>query len=488
MKKIITLLVLFVSTVSFAQLADCRDFPNPNFPQPPSSIYSRSTLATPPSSNKYVFSIKFHIVKNTDGTGSTSAFGENEVLNAIMILNTTYNPYNIFFKYIGYDVILNSDYMLINSQTGAVNVSTATLHTFSELITYSQTGMANPVYDYNAMNIFIVDKLDEHSTTLQAQTAGVAYRPGVNSAFTNNYFLTSTLPHEIGHNFNLLHTHQNWNTVNCEHVSGDNSDTAGDLVIDTPASYPFSNTNFSASCSYINPTNAVDCIGTTFANCPVKNFMSSNNNCRQLGTEYLPGNAVFSNGQANRMREQINTYYNNSSNTYGYYNAKNTIESLYEPYAKNPILGDIVSITDDGILNGMSIVCRRLSGYTYKFQKGFNYTFNTFGTTNNHGVTEIPSYPDFGTLTITQLNTTYEHPFGEICYRGTKLCSLEAMEGGKIYTTQYLGSTNITEKILTPQDLENPNLVNELPNQTYNILIQETTSGDIKSEIIYKGN
>lgn len=491
MKKIITILILFTNfSFIFSQALDCPDYPNPDAIQPPLNIYSRSVLVPPPSSNKYVFNIKFHIVKNSDGTGVTANYGENEVMNAIMILNTHYNPFNVYFKYRGFDVIQSTSNMKIRSFVGgALNQNTA--HpTFAELVQFSKTGLSTPVYDNFAMNLFIVEGIDFSTTTNQPATAGVANRPGVNSVFAFNTLLTSTMPHEIGHNFNLLHTHQGSGAADCELVNGTNSDTTGDLVRDTPAFHVLSASNINTSnCSYQNTSNLTDCSGVLYMNVPIKNFMSTNNSCRILSADYLPGNAVFSQGQANRMREIIDTYYNNVNNFYGYKNAKTTVESLYEPYEQIPIMSNVIaSITDDGIPNGLSTVCRYFSGYTFKYQKGFNYIFNRYGVTTNNTVSQLPSYEDYGTFKITQLDPNYSQPFGQVCYRGAQICKLEPMAGGKVFTTHNLGSSLFTETNLTPQQLENPDLINNLPSETYNIIVKETSTGEIKTETIYKRN
>lgn len=504
MKKIIILSILFMSTFTFAQLADCKDLPNPKFPQPSSSIYSRSILTPPPTSNKYVFNIKFHIVKNTDGSGSTSLFGENEVMNAIMILNTTYNQYNIFFKYIGYDVIKNSLYMKLNSQTGVSSIST-TQPTFTDLINYSKTGMSNPVYDFNAMNIFIIDKLDENINTLVAQTAGVAYRPGVDCAFTSNYFLTSSLPHEIAHNFNLKHTHDgSVNYINGvmtplstgERVSGINSSTSGDFVIDTPASHPLnyqvSNVNYT-NCSYLNPNSFSDFTGAVYTNVPVKNFMSTNNNCRQLGAGYLPGNAVFTNGQANLMREQIETFCNNSSNIYGYYNAKNTVESLYEPFATTGMSGSSTSssstaysrtatVKTDG--SGVDFLHTPV-GITLRFQKGFGYEFSYYNSGVIYkAVTDQYNFP-YGSLflgvKIPILDQTIYQVGGYQSFT-----TFEPFISGNVRSTTNIGMASYTQEQLDLIKVSDPNLYDQLQSQKYHIITKETESGYIDQKVIYK--
>jgi hypothetical protein len=58
----------------------------------------------------------------------------------------------------------------------------------------------------------------------------------------------STFPHEIGHYFNLLHTHETAYGSECP--SGSNCGTAGDLVCDTPADPELGGGNVNTSCVY----------------------------------------------------------------------------------------------------------------------------------------------------------------------------------------------------------------------------------------------
>jgi len=58
----------------------------------------------------------------------------------------------------------------------------------------------------------------------------------------------STLAHEIGHYFGLLHTHQVFGIG--ELVDGSNCSSDGDFICDTPADPTLSYTNVSASCTY----------------------------------------------------------------------------------------------------------------------------------------------------------------------------------------------------------------------------------------------
>jgi len=60
---------------------------------------------------------------------------------------------------------------------------------------------------------------------------------------------SSTLTHELGHAFSLLHTHSTSNGA--ELVSGTNCSFAGDLLCDTPADPKLSNDNTNDDCEYI---------------------------------------------------------------------------------------------------------------------------------------------------------------------------------------------------------------------------------------------
>lgn len=228
---------------------DCHLLKNPDYKEPDRTLYRTTVQLQPSTATKYVFNVKFHYVVDGTTTGATSALGIDQAMNAIMILNTNYNQFNIFFKYKGFDKITAPQFMNINAEANSPEVS-PTDPTFTAMIAYSKTGITNPVYDYAAMNLFVVDKIDKKISTGVAQVAGVAYIPGIDSAFTMSRFLTSTLPHEIAHNFNVVHIWENsggYSLVNNiptwfpnpigELVNGDNWATAGDFIQDTPASH-----------------------------------------------------------------------------------------------------------------------------------------------------------------------------------------------------------------------------------------------------------
>lgn len=497
MKKILLFLLFLFTTsnVVTAQHNRCADL-SPEEKIAYKNEYMQKMAGTlmpqalPDPSVKYVFNVHFHFIRKDDGTGLVSSFGEAEAMNAMMILNTNFNPMNIFFKYHGLNYIDKTIYTKLRVFPGSSLNQNASHPVFQDLITYSKTGITPAVYDNNAFNIYVVDGLDYSTIDNQIQIDGAAGFIGRNCVMHTNSLMSHSLVHEYGHHFNLYHTFEGFNTPNCELV-GVPSAVKGDLISDTPAAHEIlpnnagNNINFT-TCAYQNPTNIVDCANTVYVNIPIKNFMWSNNTCMNLQSDYMPGAAFFSQGQIDRMRQHIETNY--SSSTHIYSIIKNTVASLYEPFELVPQYGPLISTTDDGIPNGLSIVCRYLSNVTYRYQKGFNYVFEQWGSTINVLPSQLPAYNDWGTFTITQLNPTVIKEYGRTCYRGAQSCKLEPTAGGRLYSVSNLGGQILTQKELSVQELEDPNLIPNLPAQTYNILITETATGESKSQVIYKPN
>lgn len=501
MKNILLLFfAFFYATSSVAQLLECPVTLNSNGIQPPMSIFNKSVQISNPT-DKYVFSVKFHIIKNDDGSGVTAAYGEIEVMNAIMIMNTNFNQFNIFFKYVGYDIIPNTSFMRVR----VANFANTDLSypTFDQLLDYSKTGMTNPVYDYNAMNLFIVEGLDYSTLSpYNIMVAGAAKMPGIDSIYGYNYFLSPVLPHEIAHNFFLLHTAEHYGTPDCEHVdpANYNSDTKGDMVEDTKASFMFGSgyTN-TTTCTFQNPNGYVDCIGTPYANVPVRNYMSSINSCQNFGANYLPGNGEFTPGQGNVMRNTIASYYNHTNNFYGLSNAKNTIESLYQPFEITPssYIGP-TTVTDDNPGDGLATVCRTYSVPTYRFQKGFTYQWyyvtdyltNTFDWYEGETLVNQPNLElsfQIG-IKIPQINDDIVI-IGPACTRGANIgtvCHEEPFAGGKVSSSTNLISTQYEEIILNGTQISDPALIEILESGKYHIITKEIQSGEQTQKTIYK--
>ena len=176
--------------------------------------------------------VKAHIVRRTNGS---DGLAESDLNDAITHMNTFYATAGMeFFLCDGINYIDNDAYYIFDNSGGS-NAEA------------NLTG-ANNVN--GLINIYFVSSI---TTSSGGGAAGYAYYPGgpdvimmTNSATTNQ----STLVHEVGHFFNLIHTHGPDNsTLTTELVDGSNCDTDGDLICDTPADPNLSGL-VDANCSY----------------------------------------------------------------------------------------------------------------------------------------------------------------------------------------------------------------------------------------------
>ena len=176
--------------------------------------------------------IKAHIVRRTNGS---DGLAESDLNDAITHMNTFYATAGMeFFLCDGINYIDNDAYYIFdNSNNSGAEANLTGANNVNGLI-----------------NIYFVSSI---TTSSGGGAAGYAYYPGgpdvimmTNSATTNQ----STLIHEVGHFFNLIHTHGPSNsTLTTELVDGSNCDTDGDLICDTPADPNLSGL-VDANCSY----------------------------------------------------------------------------------------------------------------------------------------------------------------------------------------------------------------------------------------------
>lgn len=172
------------------------------------------------------FPICHHIVRQSNGTGGLATSSLDVIMDE---LNAKYKNAGIQFYTSKIDVINNTTY-----------------YNFS----HSQENTVRSNYnDSKSINIYYCNsvKLSDSSTA-----AGYSYTPDANRNFTviaNEYALNgSTVLHEVGHAFGLLHTHDTRNGV--EHPNGSNCSDTGDLCCDTPADPELSSSNVK-NCQYI---------------------------------------------------------------------------------------------------------------------------------------------------------------------------------------------------------------------------------------------
>ncbi len=508
MKKYFTLLLILVANLNlFSQEPlQCGEDIHPGLID--ESIYTHTAQRSSTDTQKYVFNIFFHVIRDSNGNNVTNTT-ENDIQDAVAMLNVTYNQFDIYFKYRGFDYIDDSSLLTIDYVSNDPNNEYQQLYN-------------RPEFRNDAFNLFIVDVVHFNG----GNAAGIGARPGILSVFNKDYLLSATLPHEIGHNFNLLHTYQGWNSLDCEHVNGDNCDTAGDLVCDTPASYPFPPediVNFeycNGNADYQNLEGATDCIGYLYVDVPIHNFMSSN---RFLAQNYYNNmRREFTPGQGVRMRETIANYMNSI-----YQPTQTTIASLYEPYEENtPVeIGEIHFTLQDNLAVGVPYYWAPLKHFGYKFQKGFDYEvylweydWNYFYNSNTQQYemeTINYSYP-FLLSSVDKPNIFCNNcPNGTPCSSPDQLyydtgniaikilqidtnnivpieSSVTPIPGPTVQATTIISSdpnmNNATIKELNEQESNDPNLIDNLESGKVHRIIKHLDNGENDVKNVYKDN
>ena len=175
--------------------------------------------------------IKAHIIRTSAGTGGMSVSDLND---AIANLNSFYaNTFMEFYICDGINYIDDDD--------------------FYDYETNDEGNLTSFNNVSGLINIYFTDYVE--SSASGGSLCGYAYGPGgsdvilmKNDCATNG----STLPHEVGHFFSLIHTHGPSNSfLTNELVDGSNCNSEGDQICDTPADPQLSTTNVNSSCIYI---------------------------------------------------------------------------------------------------------------------------------------------------------------------------------------------------------------------------------------------
>ena len=478
LKLIIFAFIILQTTFTFSQqILGCDDEPAID-EQVDESIYTNALSRNTQDTNKYVFNMFFHIIRNSNGDAVPT--NENTTLEAIAMLNRTYNQFDIYFKYLGFDYLDDNDFTDVTST-----------EFYSDLNNTSQT---RP----DAFNVYIAH------TVNGGNNAGKGRFNNTFSVFDDDYFLTASLPHEIGHNFYVLHTHQG-STGACEHVNRDNCLTNGDKICDTEASYLFTQTNVhnigADQYEYVNPNNDTDCIGDIYVNVPIRNFMSRN--LLYVNNYYNNLRNHFTQGQGIRARETIEDNPNNH-----FSDAQTTIASLFRPYKEEFNLSTPVIVSTTELRDGIeTCTIQYLESFIHYFQPGFDYNFYlSNGTTieHSHTLDELYSIQDDGLMRgikIGQIDTSNIEPdeFGyqgisvdgvvnyiQMCYKPAKNCTLDPFLRGQVLSSDNLANQNNNIKILNSQETKDPDLEQNLENGKFHIINKTTNNGVTTQKTIYK--
>ena len=230
--------------------------------------------------------IAFHIIRRSNGSGGVNFSG---IQNQLSTTNLQYaNAGFSFSECVTVDYIDDDDlygFQQLNDET--------------TLISHNAP---------NVLNIYYTNTVTDNRSNL---VGGYSFFPWWNSSNGNpdpedhfviissgNSLDNSTLSHEIGHFFGLLHTHETANGI--ELVNGSNCSNSGDGLCDTPAD-PNLQSCSNSSCQYTCP-NSTDLNGDHYSPL-LDNLMS-----------YVFHSSTFSCGQVftNQQDNRVNLFYQNN--------------------------------------------------------------------------------------------------------------------------------------------------------------------------------
>ena len=176
--------------------------------------------------------IALHIVRRSNGTGGIDT---PQLITAIANLNATFNQVGIRFYIQGPtdEIWDDSFYTNITTQAG--------------IDALRQTNRVE-----NAINIYFTESFSSGSGSLCgissfsfSPTQGIVMANGCTGVSYNR----ATFPHELGHYFDLYHTHETAFGIECS--TGTNCQTTGDLICDTPADPQIGHHNINGGCTYV---------------------------------------------------------------------------------------------------------------------------------------------------------------------------------------------------------------------------------------------
>lgn len=251
--------------------------------------------------------ITIHVIRRSNGTGGPSQ-ASIDAANATM--NVRYQPVGIRFVQQGATRFINNDDMYSNTDTQA------------EINAIANTDLVpNTVNVYFCTDLRVEDGPDDGPLpdALCGQ-ASFTSSSGYQAVLVDVSCLSngSTYGHEMGHFFNLYHTHETAFGNECP--DGSNCSDAGDRLCDTPADPDLTNRVNESTCMY---TGNVTRCGQLFNPDPTNMMSYSEKVCRDY---FSPGQAskalaTLFNQRGNLLSGQqavtwVDFYDNNGSGTY----------------------------------------------------------------------------------------------------------------------------------------------------------------------------
>lgn len=218
---------------------------------------------TPQANRPFWIPLSIHIIRQTDGTGGLTLANLQVAMDD---LNRLWLPAGFQFYQHGNVDYINDDYFytIPDNQTRR-----------------DQLRQTNPFP--NTINVYFVNELVNlcgQSSFSNDPIQGVLMDNDCVGAGNS----PSTLAHEIGHYFDLYHTHETVFGAECP--NGDDCPETGDLLCDTPADPTLNyETNVTEACVWTGTANAPDGCDTTPYNPSTRNIMSySRRTCRNIFT------------------------------------------------------------------------------------------------------------------------------------------------------------------------------------------------------------
>ncbi len=421
------------------------------------------------------------------GGNPNNDFTEYKVLEGVAHLNRTYNKYNIFFKYVGYDSFDSppNTTLLIYQGGTCVVYPDFDPHGYGmirrcQISDFWNYVNANNLKHPNAINIYAPYATEHYRGAASYGNSFAIVKPQDFTNFVN--------PHEIAHVLGLGHTRSTTENVPRDPQHPDfNASTTGDRIVETAAinrftepfsgTYPFVNLQ---TCEYVNDGSQTDSNGVPYVVFPqdVSNIMSD---CSPCMMQY----PNFFNEQFLAMRHRV------LSNPTKFQPLQNTIASLYEPYKGEYYISG--PVTNEPPLFQ--------PGFRYRFREcqcdcpepsPYNDTSFTIGNTTLLMV-EVDE-TDFSSITHpnhSAIQILFNPPLPSSYGQNTRKCYdnwNRAPIGGKI--TKFNDGVFNANVTITTQDstsINNPNLIQQLDPGLYKIdkLYED---GAIQQNVIYKDN
>lgn len=456
--------------------------------------FNRQTNTIPyDATTPYVINVFFTLLNDDEsghnaltpqGLMTTPTQVENAFLDCIKILNIAYTPYKIYFKYTGYQRVVNYNY----------NNSTYFTGTPTDWQNLDQNKQPE------ALNIFVGNN-NLNLGTNSIIGGAECMIPLVGFEISNPVFhdqLKFFLIHEVAHNLSLYHTYETGShylgltNTDCERVTRNqtnplyNANFAGDEIEDTAAQPQLIGASeYLPNCGdYILNPNNQNCFTEPYENILPNNYMG-------YSWVYSPSCPYyFSDGQIIRMRKFIQ--FNTSEYNYtSIPTVRNDVSSLYEPFTitggggvSSPSNTEFYSktITPNQIDTGINVW--NCGPFTMRFQPGFDCEFSslpfTVSQTFNDQFNGVCNGAFIG-VRIPIFSSEIIKTLAPVCF-GT----FEPFTSGEIKSTANLGSTNYTVEELDKIKATDPELFEKLQSNKYHIITKETDSGYIEQKMIYK--